>query len=216
MRGRMVVAALVALAEHAIRLAGDHGVALLQPLYPSPAIFALAIVGPIAMWLYLNGGFHRTPVSLIAQYVYLTFALVWWPSYMPLAVALAEPVPWRRRWSFAALVGGLCVSAFDIYYLLTTDFSPTVVGHSIQYGDAALTIRMTYGAVSLLPLFITSIPKLWTLGALGLVTFFIAEVFFPLTFISVWCILAAVSSVILWYVVKSRSDTLTSSPVSCK
>jgi Na+-translocating ferredoxin:NAD+ oxidoreductase RnfD subunit len=54
MRGRMVVAALVAVVEHAIRLAGDHGIALLQPLYPSPPIFALAIVGPIAMWRYLS------------------------------------------------------------------------------------------------------------------------------------------------------------------
>jgi len=63
MRGRMVVAALVALAEHAIRLAGDHGVALLQPLYPSPAIFALAIVGPIAMWLYLKGETPRRPTQ---------------------------------------------------------------------------------------------------------------------------------------------------------
>src|SRR5436309_3931458 len=47
-RGRMIVAATVAAAETAIRLAGDHHVALLRPLYPAPPILALAIVGPIA------------------------------------------------------------------------------------------------------------------------------------------------------------------------
>jgi len=48
--GRMVVVAIVALVETVIRLAGDFQVGLLRPLYPSPPILALAIVGPIAMW----------------------------------------------------------------------------------------------------------------------------------------------------------------------
>jgi len=47
-RGRVIVAAAVAVAETAIRLAGDYHVALLRPLYPAPPILALAIVGPIA------------------------------------------------------------------------------------------------------------------------------------------------------------------------
>ena len=49
-RGRMLVVATVAVVETIIRLAGDFQVSLLRPLYPSPPILALAIVGPIAMW----------------------------------------------------------------------------------------------------------------------------------------------------------------------
>ena len=49
-RGRMLVVAIVAVVETIIRLAGDYQLALLRPLYPSPPILALAIVGPIAMW----------------------------------------------------------------------------------------------------------------------------------------------------------------------
>ena len=47
-RGRVLVAALVAVAEMGIRLAGDYHVGVLAPLYPAPPILALAIVGPIA------------------------------------------------------------------------------------------------------------------------------------------------------------------------
>jgi Na+-translocating ferredoxin:NAD+ oxidoreductase RnfD subunit len=56
-RGRMIVVALVAVVETIIRLAGDFQVALLRPLYPSPPLLALAIVGPVAMWwdLYRQG-----------------------------------------------------------------------------------------------------------------------------------------------------------------
>jgi enediyne biosynthesis protein E5 len=50
-RGRIVVAVLVAVAEAGIRLAGDHHVSLLAPLYPAPPILALAIVGPFAKWI---------------------------------------------------------------------------------------------------------------------------------------------------------------------
>src|SRR6266550_496607 len=46
-RGRIIVAAAVAVAEAAIRLAGDFHVATLSPLYPAPPILALAIVGPV-------------------------------------------------------------------------------------------------------------------------------------------------------------------------
>jgi Na+-translocating ferredoxin:NAD+ oxidoreductase RnfD subunit len=48
LRGRIAVAALVAVVEAAIRVAADHHVAALSLLYPAPPILALAIVGPVA------------------------------------------------------------------------------------------------------------------------------------------------------------------------
>lgn len=50
-RGRMAVAALVAVVEAVIRLAGDFHLSLLTPFYPSPPILALFMVGPVALWL---------------------------------------------------------------------------------------------------------------------------------------------------------------------
>lgn len=50
-QGRMIVAALVAVMEAVIRLAGDYHVAALSLLYPAPPILALAIVGPVAKLL---------------------------------------------------------------------------------------------------------------------------------------------------------------------
>jgi Na+-translocating ferredoxin:NAD+ oxidoreductase RnfD subunit len=48
MRGRIAVAALVAVVEAAIRVAADQHVAALSLFYPAPPILALAIVGPVA------------------------------------------------------------------------------------------------------------------------------------------------------------------------
>ena len=65
-RGRVLVAALVAVAEMAIRLAGDYHVALLAPLYPGQPILAVAIVGAIATALDLGREARRPSVAAAA------------------------------------------------------------------------------------------------------------------------------------------------------
>jgi Na+-translocating ferredoxin:NAD+ oxidoreductase RnfD subunit len=62
-RGRIIVAALVAVVEAAIRLAADYHVATLGLLYPAPPILALAIVGPIAKAIDLS---RRRPAGAAA------------------------------------------------------------------------------------------------------------------------------------------------------
>ena len=57
-RGQILVAALIALFEAAVRFGLDLGVVWLTPLAPAPALFALAIVGPIAKVIDLR---RRTP-----------------------------------------------------------------------------------------------------------------------------------------------------------
>ena len=53
-RGRIGVVMVVALVEASIRLAAEYHVALPRALAASPPILALAIVGPIAMWIDLH------------------------------------------------------------------------------------------------------------------------------------------------------------------
>src|SRR5437660_1091444 len=55
-RGRIIVAAAVALVEAGIRLAGDFHVGALAPFYPAPPILALAFVGPLAKAIDLYHG----------------------------------------------------------------------------------------------------------------------------------------------------------------
>jgi enediyne biosynthesis protein E5 len=66
-RGRMIVAAAVALAEAGIRLAGDFHVAALGPLYPAPPILALAIGGPLAKAIDLYRSSPPPPPSPVAS-----------------------------------------------------------------------------------------------------------------------------------------------------
>ena len=60
--GRIVVVVLIALLECAIRLGNDYHQAWAAPFATAPAIFALALIGPLAMWLDLR----RLPASAAA------------------------------------------------------------------------------------------------------------------------------------------------------
>lgn len=65
-KGQMLVVTIVALVEALIRLAGDYQLPWLTPLYASPPILALAIVGPIAKFLDLRrapAGPRTAPVA---------------------------------------------------------------------------------------------------------------------------------------------------------
>lgn len=53
-RGRIVTVVAIAVVEGLIRLAGDYGVGGIRPLYYSPPILALFIVGPVAMLVHLH------------------------------------------------------------------------------------------------------------------------------------------------------------------
>ena len=60
-RGRIAVAALIALVEMALRLGNDFDVAAAAPFASAPAIFALAIVGPLAMLVDQERHARRAP-----------------------------------------------------------------------------------------------------------------------------------------------------------
>jgi len=61
-RGRIIVAAAVAVAEAGIRLAGDFHVPALNALYTAPPILALAIVGPVANLIDLSRAARSSPL----------------------------------------------------------------------------------------------------------------------------------------------------------
>lgn len=59
-RGRVTVVVLIAVLEALIRMLPQTDIRVLDPLLSAPAIFALAIIGPIAMWLDLRKAEPRT------------------------------------------------------------------------------------------------------------------------------------------------------------
>jgi len=171
-----------------------------------PGFFALQQASEGFVWLHLNGAFHATPLSRIAQYIYLMFALVFWPAYAPFAVTMSEKVRFRRILCSLVVVAGLVVSTFNMFQLVASSRSPAVVGQSIQYGygEGYFPSRLAYGFVALMPLFISSLRKMWILGVLALFGFVISDYLYYGAFISIWCFFAAIISILLYFILKDN------------
>jgi Na+-translocating ferredoxin:NAD+ oxidoreductase RnfD subunit len=62
-RGRIVVAVAIAACESLLRLGNDWGLAWAAPFAPAPAIFALAMIGPVAKLIDLQRGTRLSPAA---------------------------------------------------------------------------------------------------------------------------------------------------------
>ncbi len=173
-----------------------------------PCFFAIQQVSEGVVWLHLTGQFNVTPVTKAAQYIYLTFALVFWPVYAPFAVTIAEQIRFRRRLCKFAAMGGALVSLYNLNQLVGIEQSPTVLGHSIRYGygEAYLPERFAYGVAAMMPLFISSLRKMWVLGVLAMLGFGVADYFFYTVFTSVWCFFTAILSVSLYFILRDNEN----------
>jgi hypothetical protein len=59
-----------------------------------------------------------------------------------------------------------------------------------------------YPLVVLAPNFISSIKNMWIFGVLIVLGYFLAEYYYSITFISVWCFFAAIVSLFIYKIIK--------------
>jgi hypothetical protein len=175
-----------------------------------PIFFAIQQYAEGVVWLHMNGEFKQTPFSEFAKFLYLFFAYIFWPTYIPLCLTMAERIEWRKKAIGLVLIGGFGVTLFNIYYLSTTPIEPAVIGQSIYYGGSRWDMRLLYGLAVMLPMFLTSIKNIWLIGIMVAVSFGLSQVIYNATFTSVWCFFAAIISFVLYFFLPDEKQERTS------
>ncbi|MBC9227088.1 hypothetical protein GL325_12195 [Aeromicrobium sp. 636] len=168
------------------------------PFAALPLLFALHQLTEALVWAGLEGHVSAGVMQAAAT-VYVLFAFPVLPTLVPLAVLLLEPKGARLRVApFVAL--GLVVSAHLAYVVLN---GPLVVeGHDhaivyridLQHGMfwAVLYIAATVG-----PALLSGYPSIVAFGALNLVGLSLVALIYRDAFASLWCVLAALLSVMV-------------------
>jgi hypothetical protein len=175
------------------------------PLAAIPLFFGVQQASEGVVWLALGKG--DTELVRPAALIFLFFAVAFWPMWIPLQAAVAEPIPWRR-WLLAALAA---VNTLWFWYL----FWPLAVGpasllqvemvhHSISYQFSELNVYQYVPLIWLRLLYVLSValPFVVASRSLGLwpgivigASAVVAVVAFEYAFVSVWCFFAAILSV---------------------
>lgn len=172
-----------------------------------PLLFAAQQTSEGIIWLTLLH-YQDNPLAYYASYIFLFFAFIVWPVWIPLSMSLL--VPKRRMHLLRSILAmGILLSIYLSATLLYFGATAQIVQHHIYYdfesfiGFYWLGVIL-YCCITLIPWFLTNNRLLWLLGSLIAISYGITYLFYAEFLISVWCFFAAVLSVIILFAVRSR------------
>lgn len=170
-----------------------------RPFAAIPLLFAIQQLSEGVIWS--TFGVQGQVFNAAATYVYSFFSHVLWPIYVPVAALLLEPSMLRRRALLAFAAAGLAVGAYLLYSLVAFPIVARPTGQHIEYVSphffATATMVVYLMSTTLSPL-VSSHRTVRAFGLLALLSFAAAYGFYSTWFISIWCFLAALLSVVVY------------------
>ena len=176
-----------------------------------PLLFGIQQCAEGILWVTLEAGGHERLESA-ATYIFLITALVIWPTMIPLSIRLMEKVKVRKR-VLAYLTGlGIALSLFYAVCLIIYDVSAQIQSFHIRYVDEfpGVLVKIAFACylvTTIVPIFISSVKRMWLFGTMIAISCLITGVFFAQYLTSVWCFFAAIISIVIYWILRgTRSE----------
>jgi hypothetical protein len=181
------------------------------PFAAVPLIFGIQQCAEGVLWITLKSN-TNADLQNIAVYVFLITALVIWPTMIPLSIWLLENGKQRKKALAGLLATGGIISLFYTVCLLIYPVYPQIQFLHIQYvdkfpGNLVEIAFVLYLIVTILPLFVSSIKRMWVFGILVAVSCLISWIFFAQFLTSVWCFFAAIISILIYWILGRIPET---------
>lgn len=185
----------------------------LLPLACMPLAFAVQQATEGMVWLQIGQSAAGTATGLFPS-IFVFFATVFWPTFVPAAIR-AEEHEADRRWTLDVLIAiGLIISLAFLSKLLTSDTVAHVSNHHIRYtaqAESTQTLKhwlfykqfvtgrdwilVPYVFCAVGSLFLSRLRPVRWFGALVAIALLVVLVLDRYVLISVWCFCAAAASV---------------------
>ena len=175
-----------------------------------PLIFCMQQLTEGFVWLSLkdpgNPVWGQIPVKL-----FLFFAHVVWPVWVPLAVLVMEKNPRLKKILSGMLATGIIVSVYLGVCLVFRPVNAMIRDHHIFYDlkfPAAIRwiSAIFYFVPTVMPPFVSSRPKMSWLSLALLASYIVSQVFFEGYVISVWCFFAAIISTAVFFIIHTKQE----------
>jgi hypothetical protein len=169
------------------------------PFAAIPLLFGIQQFSEGVIWLSFRP--ESALLNFVMTHVFEFFSHVLWPAYVPLAVFLIEPKPWRRRALAACVLCGVSVSGYLLYVLIVYPVVSLQTGHHIEYISPhffAGTTMTLYLVSICFSLFLSTYRIVNAFGVLTFLAFALSYYAYTVWFISVWCFFAALLSVVIY------------------
>jgi hypothetical protein len=168
------------------------------PFAMIPLLFGAQQIVEGMLWLSFRFDAHM--LNVVMTYLFTLFSHVLWPSYLPFAIGLIEPVVWRKKviWGFQAI--GLSLSLYLLYSIVRfpviSEISENMV-YVLPYVRKHPAMELYLAATCIAPFF-SSHNFVRLFGVLTFLLFFTALWFYTVALFSVWCFFSAILSVLIY------------------
>jgi drug/metabolite transporter (DMT)-like permease len=179
------------------------------PFAAIPLIFGIQQCAEGVLWLTLKSG-NQDTLEKAGLYIFLITALVIWPMMIPFSIRLLETGRQRRKILAVLMALGGMVSLFYAYCLIFLNVHAEIQSFHISYfndypGGLVMLAFVIYLAVTILPLFVSSVKKMWIFGILIGVSCLVTGIFFEQYLTSVWCFFAALISMAIFWILNGMN-----------
>lgn len=183
----------------------------------TPLFFAAQQASEGALWLLIPTSPLAT-ITHICTALFLFFAYLFWPIWMPGVMLKLETIPRRHRVMYWLLAYGVIVALIGLAYILTTSITPQVLENHISYAVSEAgngwvqyygyywILKLSYCIAVMGPLWISSIPYMRLLAVGVTLGYLATEIWYMVTFASVWCFFAALVSGLVFIVVRKQGS----------
>lgn len=164
-----------------------------------PLLFGVQQAAEGIIWASMG---QNVMIQQMGVMIFLTFALVVWPSWVPWSIFFVEKNETKKRILLIISCIGLGVSFAATSMLLNSDPKVYVTGHSLGY--SLLNLRrssfppnlefVAYVLPTLLPFFISSLRTVKIAGILLVIAVIITQIINKEASTSIWCFFAALIS----------------------
>jgi len=175
-----------------------------------PIIFGIQQIAEGILWVSLpNPDLLNT--QKYATYVFLLFAQIIWPSWVPLAILKLEKRSTRKTIQRFFVGAGLLVACYLAYCLLVFKVEAKIIGQHIAYiQDYPVVLRKyvipLYAIATIAPSFFSHIKRLWLLGLSIAISYIITVLFYEHYILSVWCFFSSIISIAIYIIMIEISN----------
>ena len=177
----------------------------------TPLLFAVQQIAEGILWVTLPNPAYAA-IQQIVTHLFLFFAQIVWPIWMPVALLLLEREATRKKGQRVLVGIGALVSCYLGYCMLSYHVEAKIIGYHVSYEqDFPAAFRTYVGAlyviVTVIPPFFSHIKRMWLLGLTTLISYIITTIFYDNYLVSVWCFFASVISASFYVVMLEIKKT---------
>jgi len=183
-----------------------------QKLFASiPLLFAIQQVVEGFVWFSLQNEQYFW-LEGFSVHVFLFFAQVVWPFFVPFSFLLMEKNEKRKRILFVLTLVGAIVAGYLGICLSLYDVQASVESFHIKYDLFFPAFNLNYKGIlyfvaTVIPAFVSSVKWVNFFGIGILASFLVTEVFYANYLVSVWCFFAAVLSILIYFIMRSQGNS---------